>query len=199
MLKSRATLVGIPVVLLWIIFNAKKDKRVRNIVLLLTVVVFVFFIFHPSAYESLIDNVIFAGRDSGNIDSISSGRANEWRNFGKDFSEAWLFGYGDAKRESVILTALLEFGVLGGSLVLILAIWPVAWGVRRLNKESQFYMLFTSTALVYFTNGIFEQLTPFGPGVKCYFLWFLFGVLLNREFNTWGESQLMKVGQARCL
>ena len=29
------------------------------------------------------------------------------------------------------------------------------------------------------TNGLFEELSPFGPGVKCYLLWMITGIYLG--------------------
>ena len=80
------------------------------------------------------------------------------------------------KRESIILTALLEFGIIGGGIILLMAFWPIYWLVKFLGRYDKHYLMFSSIAIVYIVNGVFEQLSPFGPGVKCFFLWFLIGV-----------------------
>ena len=53
-------------------------------------------------------------------------------------------------------------------------------------------------ALGYSVNGLFEGLTPFGPGVKCYYMWLLFGILVGKPAsgvptgkdnnNLWAEK-----------
>jgi hypothetical protein len=178
-LRSRATIIGIPIVLFWVILNGKLNRKLKNIILLLIVATVIFFLLKPNIYDWIVNNIIYGGRDASNLESLSSGRASQWMSFGEEFKDSWMFGHGADAKESLILTALLEYGILGGSLIFSLAVYPFAWGLKCLIRQHPYYLLFMSIALVYCSNGIFEQLAPFGPGVKCYFLWFLFGILKN--------------------
>ena len=191
-LKSRATIIGMPIIAVWCFLNGNKNKKLRNIVFLLFIAVTVFLIVNRDAYDFLVNNILSGGRDTADLNDMSSGRLDEWKNFGKDFADTWLFGHGRDKRESLILTSLLEFGIIGGGIILIIAIFPFALGVKNL-KNNKFYILFTSIALVYFVNGIFEQLAPFGPGVKCYLLWFLFGILMATKEKDFLQKETQNV------
>lgn len=195
-LKSRATLIAIPILVLWYVFNGNLNKRVRNIVVLL-LAVFIVLLFNDRFYDTIVNQVIYSGRDSTSMEAVTSGRSNEWSNFPADFSEVWLFGAGKMKRESLILTALLEYGVLGGGTILFLAVSPLLWSFKYQGKNHLYYLLFTSVAIAYVANSIFEQMAPFGPGVKCYFLWFLFGLLESQRTSSLCENAFLQNGEGR--
>lgn len=189
-LKSRATLIGMPIAFIWILMHGKANKKARNIVIFI-LVIFVFLMLNDDFSSFFVEEIVYRGKDGGNIEAITSGRSSEWEHFGNDWSQNWLFGCGRAKRESLILTALLEYGILGGVPILILAIYPFVWGMRHINKADTHYLLFTTLGLVYVSNGIFEQLAPFGPGVKCYYLWFLFGMFASKRNK---QVEIMRYG-----
>ena len=77
---------------------------------------------------------------------------------------------------------------------MIIAIYPLVWGLKRKAMIEPLYIIFIAIALTYIQNGITEQLAPFGPGVKCYVLWFMMGTLVSivqhnlyrREVNETG-------------
>lgn len=186
-LKSRATLIGFPIVVAWLIFHGNLNKRLRNLLIFGMLGLSLFLLFNPDIIYGLIYHIILGGRNINDINDISSGRAVEWQLFMDEFLTAPIFGHGRMKRESLILTSLLEFGFIGGGIVLCLAMWPLIWALRDLGKFDDKYLMVSSIALVYVINGLFEQLAPFGPGVKCYYLWFVIGILVSvkgREYKT---------------
>lgn len=178
-LKSRATLIAIPVVLMWIIYHGKMDRKLRRWVITALALVLIMLIANPNLLNSLVYNVVFANRSATDINELTSGRAIEWQTFLADFIDSPFWGHGRMKRESLLLTALLEFGILGGGMVLLIALWPLRWSLRYLGKRDGEYLTMTSIAIIYTLNGLFEQLAPFGPGVKCFYLWFFSGVLIS--------------------
>ena len=169
---------------MWLILHGKMNKQLRNTIFAILLFVLFFLIFNPRYMEILIYDVLLGGRDISNLNDISSGRASEWQTFFSDFINKPFLGHGRMKRESLILTSLLEFGLLGGGAILIIACWPLYWAIRYFRKKNSDYLIFSSIAIVYLINGIFEQLAPFGPGVKCYFLWFLLGIYISRVSNN---------------
>lgn len=189
-LKSRATLIAIPVVLIWLISHGNLDKRLRNVIVTALLIIVIFFMANPAYMDTLIYDVILGGRNVNSLNDVSSGRAKEWQTFFMDFSDKPFFGHGRMKRESLILTSLLEFGILGGGLILLIAFWPVYWSIRYC-KKNRFYLMFSSIAITYCLNGVFEQLAPFGPGVKCYFLWFVMGALISKTY--FNETKLEEI------
>ena len=182
-LKSRATIIGIPVAIIWILMHGKQDRKIKYIIILIMIAVVVFLLVMPQYYDMLVNNILLGNRSSSSLEDLTSGRYSQWQNFGNDFKDTWLLGQGSAARESIVLTALLEFGVVGGGFIFALALSPLWWCLRKFNHKNPFYLFFSSLAIVYIVNGVFEQLAPFGPGVKCYLLWFLFGIFLNDHMN----------------
>lgn len=182
-LKSRATLIAMPLVVLLILCNGKSHKAARRVALALTAVAIVLLL-NDDIYNTVVNEILLAGRGTEDMNMITSGRADEWKTFWSDWDGYELFGQGRRKRESIILTALLEFGIVGGGIILVLAVYPIYWGIQYLKKTNPFYLCFMIIAVVYFVNGIFEQLAPFGPGVKCYFLWMMLGLLSARQANA---------------
>lgn len=187
-LKSRATIIGMPVAIVWVLMHGKQDRKIKRIIILIVIAVVVFLLIRPQYYDMLVNNILLGNRSASSLEDLSSGRYSQWQNFGNDFKDTWLFGQGSAARESFVLTALLEFGVVGGGFIFALALSPLWWCLRRFNHINPFYLFFSSLAIVYIMNGVFEQLAPFGPGVKCYLLWFLFGIFLNDHMN-WPDDE----------
>ena len=180
-LKSRATLIAIPIFIIWFLFNGKLDKKLRNIILILLGLMTITLFFSTKISDILIKDVLMAGREINNLNDISSGRMDEWVSFLDDFKDAMFFGHGRMKRESLFLTSLLEFGIIGGSIIILVASWPIYWMIKYLKKSNKSYLIFSSIAIVYIFNSFFEQLAPFGPGVKCFFLWFIMGILISNK------------------
>ena len=181
LMKSRATIIAVPIIILAIMWMSKFNKKAVFFVTLGTIAVVIYFLVNESVWESFVDNIVLGGRSGESLDDISSGRSTEWENFPSEFMQHPLFGHGRIKRESVILTALLEYGVLGGIPILFYALSPLIFCVRKLDLklyEVQSFLLITITYLI---NGVFEQLAPFGPGVKCYALWFLMGIMMTTK------------------
>lgn len=71
-------------------------------------------------------------------------------NFGEEFKNNWLFGQGSAARESLVLTALLEFGVVGGSLIFAMALSPLWWCLRKFNRYNPLYLFFIVGNCLYY-------------------------------------------------
>ena len=181
-LKSRATIIAIPFICLFaFIFGSEKDKKFRLKIFLLGAVAVIYVLSKPDLYDSLVNDIILGGRESDSLDDISSGRWKEWQNFFTDLGDNWLLGNGRIKRESLILTAILEYGIPMGLTIIIVAITPLRFAVLHLKSKKRVVVVLFYVALCYFLNSIFEQLAPFGPGVKCYFMWLLFGILLSQK------------------
>lgn len=189
MLKSRAVLICIPVVFILVLLHGKVNKtaRIAIIIVLLAAVVL---LSNEQTYNIFVKDVVYAGRDATDIDDLSSHRSEEWEEFGRVFFQTrFLIGSGRYKMESIILTALLEYGIFVGSAILSLAIAPIVWVLRHMKKTDPNRLILLSVAISYAINGIFEQLAPFGPGAKCYFLWLLLGLMVERQTADWGETQ----------
>lgn len=181
-MKVRAVIICIPLVALCAILRAPFRKRVW-IPLLLLCGALVIALQIDSVYELLIDNILLANRGD-DLAAASSGRTDEWAAFLPNLQGKELLGDGVTEKESLIITAYLQCGVFMGTLIISYALWPLVWSLRRTSRTASKHMfLLLIVALSYFVDAIFEQLAPFGPGARCFWLWLLFGVIIAR-----GES-----------
>ncbi|MBE5749748.1 MAG: O-antigen ligase family protein [Clostridiales bacterium] len=191
MMKSRATLVGLVIILLFVLFGEGYNKSVKFVIVFITLAFVGILVFNQTFRNDFIEQVIFANRSGAGLDDISSGRITQLSGFPKRFSEKPILGHGRDYIESMFFDAFLELGLVGGIAVNVLALTPVVYSIKnyRRNKDWLNYMVFV-VSLCYYVNGLFEQLAPFGPGVKCYFLWLIHGITV--AFNVKRERTTTK-------
>lgn len=178
-MKSRAVYVSMAVALLVFVFSSGMNRRAKTLIMLAVIGATVYFLLNENVMYRLMDTFVYAGRDANDLNDISSGRVNEWLSFWDDMGGNFLFGQGRMKRETLVLTVLLEFGIPVGLLLIALAIYPVRYIMRQVPRKTPLFVLSFSIAGMYVANMFFEQLAPFGPGVKCFFLWFLLGLFAS--------------------
>lgn len=189
LLKCRSTLVGLFITVFYIVFfNIKKlSVKVFAIIILSVFLLSIFII--PSFNEFFIDNMLFNNRINQSWAGISSGRDYHFQRFIDLFHESPLIGNGKIRIESFPLSVLAAFGLLAGSFILYFSIMPLITCIKKLSKKEYSTLL---TILFIFTfislsNCLFEEQAPFGPGVKCFFLWFIYGNYLGREDSLINE------------
>lgn len=183
LMRSRATIIFIPFLVVLLLSSNNISPKMKRLLILAVLVVTIVLVLNTEIRNKLLYDILYAGRDGSDFDSISSGRVQEWKSFFTDLGSQWLLGHGRMKRESVILVSILEYGVIFGSLILLLAVYPLFYGWKKLPKSNPYRIVLICLAACYAINGVFEQLAPFGPGVKCFFLWFLMGILCCREWK----------------
>ena len=187
-LQCRAVYVSAAIVLVLFVISSGLNKRVKTLIVLTVFAAILYYLTHGQALDSFLDRFIYAGRSSTDLNDLSSGRTQEWSHFWTDLGDGFLFGNGRMKRESLVLTALLEFGFVFGVPILYLAVYPILFGIKNIDKNSSLYFLFIAVAIGFATNMLFEQLAPFGPGVKCFLLWFLLGI-----FASWKTGPYVRI------
>ena len=193
-LKSRASIIGIPVMAAIILGLGKKQYKLKKVIIGI-IVIFGILMLNDSFYNIIINQVIGAGRDWSDLNDISSGRYYELQIFPHLLEGFELFGIGRYKLESYPFSVILQFGIPMGGLLIITAIWPAWWGFKKLDKSEPVNIAFIIIAILYFINGIFEQLSPFGPGTKCYMLWLMFGILSgNKRKNAINHNSMKYKG-----
>ncbi len=178
LMRSRASIIGIALVVVMILLDKDIDKRIRQIVLAASAVFVCLLIFNGELYDTIINKILFASRDRTDLDDLSSGRYSQWTEFPRLFAENPFFGKGRFKIESFPLSVLVQYGLLLGVPIILLGIYPFVHALKRRAQGKHFQILMVISA-VYLLNGVFEELSPFGPGVKCYFIWMMLGILVR--------------------
>ena len=187
LLRSRATLVSLAACVLVIAFSRITNWKVKAAVFLACAAAVLVIMLNSSARETIVKLVILAGRDATNLDDVTSGRMKILNQFPGLIRGNWLAGIGSAYFECFPLSAILQYGLVGGVLMIIFSLLPLAEGFRR-RRQSEAWFVLMLVALGFSVNGLFEGVTPFGPGVKCYILWLLYGILVTRDSGSLPEK-----------
>lgn len=182
MMKSRATLLTLVLVVIYIIlFVVEKPLyKLGGVCILATIAIII--LTNESLYELYINQIMFNNKDINDFSAITSNRDIHYEFFQRYFGQYWLWGTGGTYLESMPLAVLMSYGILGGGAVLLYSLLPLYVGVMNVNKKEDYRVfchIIISLGLVMWINGIFEEQSPFGPGVKCYFLWLVTGIFLG--------------------
>lgn len=180
LMRSRASIVGLAVISLFIIFSKSVNKKIRILVVIASIIFVCVLFNNDNFYDTVINKILLASRDADDLNAVSSGRFDQWHLFPQIFSEHPIIGRGSYKFESLPLSVLTQYGIFIGGTIILLAVYPALFAFKR-KKINKHYQILLVTSLVYLLNGVFEELSPFGPGVKCYFIWFLLGILIRNE------------------
>ncbi len=179
-MRSRASIIGLVVVVVMALATSKINRRLRFMLGLAVVGCILLVVFNEKTYDLIVNDILLGSRDSTDLNDISSGRVEQWERFPELFAEHPFIGRGAYYIESFPLVALLNFGFIIGSAIICYAMYPAAFAFRNRHVSKHHYILLV-LSLIYLLNGVFEELSPFGPGVKCYFIWFMLGILMSNK------------------
>lgn len=183
MLKSRASLIGLIssfILLISLRITNKKYKVLATILFLLMI----FTIYsNEDLYNLIINQVFLNNRINSDLNTFSSGRLDHYDYFFNNFRNNIWFGNGGEYLESFPLAIYMSYGLIGGSLLLLIALTPLYYLKKKLmnRNDNEFRITVLIIFIIFIINSIFEELTPFGPGVKCYILWLLLGIFLSKS------------------
>lgn len=181
-LKSRATLLALAFVILFYIFrHVKQSTRLILVCVLTGAVIAVLAV--PDLYQLVVKNVIFANRsfhhlDARNLDSVASGRLTLMMHNVVRMPSNLIWGIGVEYMDCFPLMQVVQFGVFGAALVFWYLIRVGILVCRRFNRHTPIGLCAFLLFWVFILNSLFEAQAPFGPGVKCFMLWMMFGFAL---------------------
>ena len=179
-LRSRATILSLAVVLMLIVISKNMNRKLKYIILAACILVTILLVTNDSFNSMFFNDILFAGRDISDVDGISSGRISILREFPKLIENNWLMGKGALYFECFPLSAIIQFGIIAGSLLIAISLLPLIKSMPK--KKNEIWNILFLLSVGFIIDGLFEGLAPFGPGIKCYFLWLFFGIVL--AFNN---------------
>lgn len=162
------------------IYSNKMAQKIRISVLLCLLGITVYFLVKPESFDFFLNQIVYAGRDSSDFSAVSSGRDQEIKLGFELFSKAPFFGLGHAGTtiDCFYASALANYGLLAWPLI-TMALLPVIWSCVNLKNGKKEDLCFFIMAFSMFFVSLCEEQAPFGPGVRCYFLWLMWGILLQ--------------------
>ena len=167
------------------VYSNKMTQRLRVSVLLFLLGVTIYFLVNPDSFEFFLNQIIYAGRDSSDVSSLSSGRDLQVKEGVDTFWSSPIFGYGGGPSlDCFYVAALVSYGLLAWPLI-VMALLPVIWSCKNLKNGKKEDICFFIIAVSMFFISLFEEQAPFGPGSRCYILWLMWGILL--QINSRGS------------
>lgn len=185
LLKCRSTLVGLFIIVIYIVFFHIKNFSLKVFVVLFFLIFLLSIFIIPSFNDFFIEGMIFNNRGDEGWGVITSGRLSHFNRFLSLFRENPIIGNGKVRIESFPLSILAGFGVFAGSFLIFFAITPLIFSIKRILKKeiSPMLSVLFLFSMISLSNCLFEEQAPFGPGVKCFMLWFVYGFFLGMEDN----------------
>jgi len=188
-LRSRASIVALPIVLY---YSSGKNTKTYIPIACIILGVICAFLLSKNVRIFFIDSLYYNNIEIHDLQHMTSGRARMWMSFFSDMKGNWFTGQGPIFRESIFLASIVQTGIIAGGLLLSIAFFPLRWMCKYMPKSYRYYRMFLVLNIMYLFNGLlFEQYTPFGPGVKCFILWFLFGVFYSK-INNINNNEIIK-------
>lgn len=148
---------------------------------------------NENLYNLYIKQIMLNNKDVINWTLVTSYRDVQYEYFFNNFGRYWVLGTGGTYIESMPMSVLMSYGVIGGIPVLLFSFYPLYIGLNNVKKKEYaiFCNLIISLAIMMWLNGIFEEQSPFGPGVKCYFLWLITGIFIGyKQENEFNEKKI---------
>ena len=183
MLKSRATIIGFLVCLLYIILGKQFNRKLRNLLVVIAIIIILALLFNENLFNMIVNNIMFAGRDASSLDSLTSGRISILSDFTMLIEGHWFTGVGALYYECFPLSCVLQFGVVTGIFIIGISYLPIIKGIR-FDRSDIYFSILAIVCIGYGINSFFEGLAPIGPGVKCYFMWLMYGMLYARKIQS---------------
>lgn len=178
MMRCRSMLISAVLIVSVYLFTKNYSKKIK-FAIILGMIGLIFALQNEEIYDTIINGIIFAARDSTNVNALSSGRVDQIDTALIKFSQNFFWGTGDTRTvDCFFVSVLMQYGIFVGTLFIVLACYPCIWGLKYYRKtKSNLCMIMLLCSLSYLIGGLFEENAPFGPGVRCYMSWFLFGYL----------------------
>lgn len=188
--RSRAALIElIIIVVVYILFSQMRPlAKTATLVILGGLIAIIFTI--PELKYQIVDMVLFKGEEEVTFNSFSSARDEQYAIFFNHFGDHPFIGSGWTFIECYPITTLMNYGIIGGLPILFFSLVPLFKSMKLLRcddgelREIAFTTCMIAVTLLF--NSLFEELAPFGPGVRCYTMWLFAGILLGKY--QWGEG-----------
>lgn len=192
LIKSRTAMVCCLVALIAKIFIGTKSLKSKIIYIVLLLTVYLLLMYKTDFYDIAIKKIFLKDKElkEENLNEITSTRTERFKWLNNNFNSIWLLGVGIPPEvlENFYYYTVAIFGVFGSVFAFAYALSPLyfVWKDRKEKKDGDLRLNLFIITVVMLVGGIGEALCPFGPGVKCYLLWLMFGYYIGHR-NTKSE------------
>jgi hypothetical protein len=173
LLQNRASLVALVVMLAWAI--ARQGRRAVIVALVIVAVLILLISQVPEAVGYLRSELVLGRLENEGLNGWSSGRVALAEAGWRTFLGSPLVGVGEFYVENFQLSALVQFGVVGAIPLAGLVLVTLGSSIIRAGRGDWISSAVPYLCLLMLVVSVFEELSPFGPGVRSLFSWLLVG------------------------
>lgn len=199
MTRSRATLLSGAYIVYYFVFKSD-NKKLKWWTIGLSIIGLLYFFFNENIYDVILNGIILGGRDANDLNSLSSNRLVAFMIALQQIPQHPWVGSGDYYVDCMPLNILTQYGICGLSII-FLFLYYMFHKLKRAKQEDYIATMTYILFFAFFINSLLEARPPFGPGVRSFTLWMMFGFslaqLLERETanpvsNVYDESSRSK-------
>lgn len=181
-LKSRGGMLSLLIMLAFLLFYFK-DRTTKNFFVIAILFSCIYFYFNWDSYRDIVFQNVF--KNSDDLTTISSGRDRLWSLAFERLNDNVFFGVGQkaGNIENFYLQNLTAFGIFGFWLSMSFIYIPIKKLFKDFDKNSQFELIAMLFVILYYLSGLFERTPPIGPGIRCFYLWFILGYVISMKYE----------------
>ena len=187
LIGSRTSMICCLAALIGKVFVGNRNKKEKTVYTIALVIVLYLLVINESFYDRVVNQIFLQGRELNeeNIDKITSGRTEMQKGFWSTFKQTWFIGGGGYAYENFYMDTLCKFGLVGAIPVFMFAFAPIYYFFKDFeeNNHKDIRALIFALDILMLINGLGEELPPFGPGVKCFVLWIVFGYYIGLRYK----------------
>ncbi|MDY4531606.1 MAG: hypothetical protein SPE12_13250 [Enterocloster aldenensis] len=190
LMRCRQMLISTVVILIFFLLQKTTSKYLKAMIILVGIAM-IFALQNEHLYTIVINGILFAGREKGNLDSLSSGRIVQFKWAIEQIFSNTFIGTGDTRTvDCFYISVFMQYGIILGCLIMVLSLVPLGYGISYYKKtKDPIALILIFCHLSYVIGGLFEENAPYGPGVRCYVSWFLYGYLKMKESRGFAKLQ----------
>lgn len=192
LLKSRATILGLLLCVMYLVFKSQ-DKYLKYGFMALLSLTVILLVFSSEFYDTFVNGILTAGRDTSDINDLSSNRISIFQTRLSEFSyDNCMYGIGNVYFDSFPIAIMVQYGIIGFSMVFCF-LFKVFRFINKLPRTSNSLYLTTFLLMIsLLINALFEAYPPFGPGLKCMIFWICYGFCLAEHRKKYFLRNLVK-------
>ena len=187
LIGSRTSMLCCLAALIGKVFVGNRSKQEKTIYTLALLIVLYLLFINDSFYDRVINEIFLQGKELNeeNIDKITSGRTEMQKGFWPTFQQTWFVGGGGYAYENFYMDTLCKYGIVGAVPVFMFAFSPIYYFFKdfEVKEHRDIRALMFALNVLMLINGLGEELPPFGPGVKCFVLWLVFGYFIGLRYK----------------
>ena len=185
LMRCRSMLLCVPVILAVYLFRRSSSKQIKVMIVLIAAAMLIA-LQNDRVYDVVVNQIILGSRETNDVNDISSGRIDQIRQAFEKLDANFWTGTGDTNTvDCFYISVLMQYGILIGPCLAILSICPAVWGFMYYQRtKDHLGLILTVCSVCYIIGGFFEENAPFGPGTRCYLMWFLWGYLKMSKLNN---------------